>query len=113
VKVVLNFSFFYGTPSSWVKIRLYTENQLPKLSGSALKVCCGGVDGLYTNYVVTPTHIWLSWAVTKISKVFLFSPSRKYYDMMALFWLNTTTILKFKSAGYWENSLTIAVPGHH
>ena len=30
--------FFLHISSSWVKIRLNTENQLPKLSGSALKV---------------------------------------------------------------------------
>jgi hypothetical protein len=30
---------------SWVKIRLYTQNQLPRSSGSALKVCGGWVGG--------------------------------------------------------------------
>ena len=30
--------FFWGRLSSWVKIRLHTENQLPRLPGSALKV---------------------------------------------------------------------------
>ena len=30
--------FFLGRLSSWVKIRLHTENQLPRLPGSALKV---------------------------------------------------------------------------
>jgi hypothetical protein len=39
--------------STWVKIRFYTENQLPRLSGSGLKVCGGG-GGLYTNCRVTP-----------------------------------------------------------
>jgi hypothetical protein len=51
--------YFYGTPiffvfcfdgiliflqisSSWFKIRLHTKNQLPRLSGSGIKVC-GGV----------------------------------------------------------------------
>ena len=41
--------------SSWVKIRLHTENQLPTLSGSALKVVVwsgGGVGG-QTDYFVT------------------------------------------------------------
>ena len=28
--------------SNWVEIRLYTENQLPRLFGRGLKVCCGG-----------------------------------------------------------------------
>ena len=41
--------FFWGCLSSLVKIRLHTENQLPRLSGSALKVPgwwvgWGGVD---------------------------------------------------------------------
>ena len=34
--------FFLYISSSWVKIRLHTENELPRLPGSALKVC-GGV----------------------------------------------------------------------
>ena len=33
--------FFLYISSSWVKIRLHTENQLPRWSGSALKVCLG------------------------------------------------------------------------
>jgi hypothetical protein len=32
------FHFVCGYLSSWVKIRLHTENQLPRLHGSALKV---------------------------------------------------------------------------
>ena len=51
--------FFLHISSTWVKIRLYTENQLPRLSGSGLKVCGGGVGGvgggLHTNCLVTPT----------------------------------------------------------
>ncbi len=36
--------FFLHISSSWVKIRLHTENHLPGLPGSALKVCLvGGV----------------------------------------------------------------------
>jgi hypothetical protein len=37
--------FFKGCFSTWVKIRLHTKNQLPRLSGSALKVpgCVGGL----------------------------------------------------------------------
>jgi hypothetical protein len=44
-------NFFLGRISSWVKIRLHTENQLARLSGSALKVLwvgwwlCGVVVG--------------------------------------------------------------------
>ena len=34
--------FFLHISSSWVKIRLHTKNQLPGLSGSALKVSLGG-----------------------------------------------------------------------
>ena len=30
--------FFYSISSSWVKMRLHTENQLPMLPGSAFKV---------------------------------------------------------------------------
>ena len=35
------FHFFVGRLSSWVKIRLHTENQLPMLYGSALKSFLG------------------------------------------------------------------------
>ena len=46
--------------SSWVKIRLHTENQLPKLSGSALKVSLvlgwGGVVGVSLS-VGGPTNL--------------------------------------------------------
>ena len=41
--------------TSWVKIRLHTKNQLPRLPGSALKVPGGGwVGGGPTHYHVTP-----------------------------------------------------------
>ena len=45
---------FLHISSSLVKIRLHTENHLPKLSGSALKVVVwgGGVGG-QTDYFVT------------------------------------------------------------
>ena len=46
--------FFLHISSSWVKIRLHTENQLPKLSGSALKVYVVGWVGGPTDYFVTP-----------------------------------------------------------
>ena len=45
--------FFLHILSSWVKIRLHTENQLPKLSGSALKVVVWVVVGGPTKYFVT------------------------------------------------------------
>ena len=52
--------FFLHISSSWVKIRLYTENQLPRLPGSALKVP-GGVSTAYMGishslYGWVPTH---------------------------------------------------------
>ena len=34
--------FFLHESSSWVKIGLHAENQLPGWSGSGLKVCGGG-----------------------------------------------------------------------
>ena len=37
------FHFFLGRLSSWVKIRLHSENRLPRLHGSALKVPVGWV----------------------------------------------------------------------
>jgi hypothetical protein len=39
------FWLFLHISSSWVKIRLFTENQLPRLSGRGLKNCCGGGVG--------------------------------------------------------------------
>ena len=52
-------NFVKHISSSWVKIRLDAENQLPKLPGSALKVCVGWGGGggwwVPVHYVVTPT----------------------------------------------------------
>ena len=50
--------FFLHISSSWVKIRLHTENHLPGLPGSALKVCLGGVVG------GGPTHnlVYPNWS---------------------------------------------------
>ena len=64
-KVPLDFnSLFYGTPifflhisSIWVKIRLHTENQLPRLSGSGLKVCGGVVVGWWGGVGYTPIAV--------------------------------------------------------
>ena len=51
----------YGRLSSWVKIRLHTENQLPRLPGSALKVpVVGGVGWWVGSYPLSsqaPTHV--------------------------------------------------------
>ena len=53
-----NIEVVFHNSSSWVKIRLHTENQLPGLPGSALTVC-EVVGGLWLwvtlNYVVTTT----------------------------------------------------------
>jgi hypothetical protein len=59
--------FFKGRLSSWVKIRVHTKNQLPRLPGSALKVPGGGWDGVWlpTHYKVKlQLQLRLSWAVT-------------------------------------------------
>ena len=58
-------NLFLQISSSWVKMRLHTKNQLPRLSGSALKICdewwLGRVMGGWVplNYVVTPTLYWI------------------------------------------------------
>ena len=69
--------FFLHIYINWVKIRLHAENQLTRLSGSALKVSVDGGGGVRwgavgwwipLNYVVTPTSYWVgSWAVTIVS----------------------------------------------
>ena len=56
------FFIFLGRLSSWVKIRLHTENQLPMLPGSALKVpvwvvVVGGVVASYPLLSLTPTPV--------------------------------------------------------
>ena len=46
---------FLHISSGWVKIRLHTENQLPRLPGSALKV----PGGAAASYMVAPQPlIW-------------------------------------------------------
>ena len=40
---------FWHSSSSWVKIRLYTKNQLPRLSGSGLKVCVGYIPLMWSH----------------------------------------------------------------
>jgi hypothetical protein len=57
------FHFFWGRLSSWVKIRLHTENQLPTLSGSALKVevwWWSGWVGGWSGWVVLLSTLSLS-----------------------------------------------------
>jgi hypothetical protein len=51
---------FLNISLSWVKLSLYTENQLPRLSGSALKVPAWGgvvVVGSYPLLSQAPTHV--------------------------------------------------------
>ena len=64
------FHFFLGPLSSWVKIRLHTKNQLPRLPGSALKVpgwVGGGGWWVPTHYQVKhQLMLRLSWAVTTV-----------------------------------------------
>ena len=56
-------NFFLHISSSWVKIRLHTENQLARLPGSALKVYVGGwgeVGGVrWGGWVGGPTHYFV------------------------------------------------------
>jgi hypothetical protein len=40
--MIKNIQVVFHNSSSWVKIRLHTENQHPGLPGSALKVCVVG-----------------------------------------------------------------------
>jgi hypothetical protein len=72
-KVIFHFSFFRsfsifsgGRLSSWVEIRLHTENQLPRLPQSALKV--PGWWWLVHNHYQEKLQLMLtlSWAVTII-----------------------------------------------
>jgi hypothetical protein len=51
--------FLLHISSSWVNIRLHTENQLPRLPGSALKVPGGGggVVGSYPLLSQAPTPV--------------------------------------------------------
>ena len=55
-------NFCLHISSSWVKIRLYTENQLPRLPGSVLKVRGGAAkDKLCSS---TKLLVELIWVVT-------------------------------------------------
>ena len=51
---ILFVNFCLQITSSWVKLRLYTENQIPGGPGSDLKVCGGWVvvGGVETNFSV-------------------------------------------------------------
>jgi hypothetical protein len=71
--------FFLHISSSWVKIRLHTENQLPGLSGSALKVWLGWVGGVGwgggpTDYFIT---LNLSWGWVEAVTIFYIFCSNK------------------------------------
>ena len=52
-----NIEVVFHISSSWVKIRLHTENQLPRLSGSALKVRLGGGVMVQLVTLSTPTRV--------------------------------------------------------
>jgi hypothetical protein len=58
--------FFGGLLSSWVKIRLHAENQLPRLSGSALKVPVGWVAS-YPLSCLAPTPVEVELGCDKIT----------------------------------------------
>ena len=55
-------NFCLHESSSWVKIGLHAENQLPGWSGSGLKVSGGGGGWVPTHNLVKPTftRLWLS-----------------------------------------------------
>ena len=65
--------FFLCRLSSWVKIRLHTENQLPRLSGSALKVPGGGGVGSYPLLSQAPTPVEVELGCDKNKKLKLSS----------------------------------------
>ena len=54
-KLIAQLGLFLHISSIWVKIRLYTKNELPMLSGSALKVELVVVGGT-TNNLVYPNY---------------------------------------------------------
>ena len=58
VKKNLGQIFFVHESSSWVKIGLHAENQLPGWSGSGLKVTVL-VGWVLTHNLVKPTYTWL------------------------------------------------------
>ena len=69
-KIIIDVVFLIA--STWIKIRFHTENQLPMLSGSALKVSVGWCGP--THYLVNPNlELRLIWAVT-ITR-FMFIPA--------------------------------------
>ena len=72
-EVIFHFSFFFRSffiffgscLSSWIKIRLHTENQLPRLTGSALKVPVVVGWWVPTHYQVKlQLMLKLSWTMT-------------------------------------------------
>jgi hypothetical protein len=62
---------FLNISSSWVKIRLHTENQLRRLPGSALKVPGGGwvVVASYPLLSQAPTHVEVELGCDKNASV--------------------------------------------
>ena len=53
-------NFFLHISSSWVKIRLHTENQLPRLPGSTLKVVVWWWVGGWVEWVGGPTKYFVT-----------------------------------------------------
>jgi hypothetical protein len=93
-------SIFWGRLSSWVKIRLHTKNQLPRVSGSALTVVVGGVVwgevvGGPTDYFVTLNLSW-GWveAVTISNRA---SRSFSLYKIDKSFGKSATVLVIFKT----------------
>ena len=73
----MGFSTFFHISSSWVKIRWHSKNQIPRLSGSALKFKWWGGGGMVHLIILSlPTWFELElgwgwgWAVTMITKLF-------------------------------------------
>ena len=87
--------FLHISPS-WVKIRLYTKNQLPRMSESGLKVpggWGGGGGWLPTHYQVKlQLMLILSWAVT-INTLFIQS-NQICCENYCIFWI-MSKILQF------------------
>ena len=85
----IRFRFFFGGRlSSWVKIRLHTKYQLPRLSGSALKVpVVGGVGGFLpinessSNYKNLQKHFSMSFIINMVVALLVV----KYYIKIMAF----------------------------
>ena len=89
-----NWCCFLHISSSWVKIRLYTENQLPRLPGSALKVPV--VGWVLTHYQVKlQLMLRQSWAVTTLPETgtTLFIPACSCWWLIV--WIDVNAFFRF------------------